>query len=123
MKVGKKKMKTRKELAHLAAVLAFRCNHKNPAWVEADALLLCRIGATASRIATALCNGEIQQDQFAAKKARLLPRLAEAASRYDVRFEIGGDPRGYVLRMFPADGRSAKLRGNTWGGDESGYGI
>ena len=116
-------MKTRNELAHLSAILAFRCNHKNPAWVASDALLLCRIGATAARLATALCNGQIEQDEFDRKKSRLLPRLTEAAARYDVRFEIGGDPRGYVLRMFAKDGRSQKLRGNTWGGDEAGYGI
>lgn len=116
-------MKTRNELAHLAAVLALRSSHKNPQWVSDDSLLLCRIAATATRIATALCNGEMQQDTFASKKKRLAARLDYLRARYDVRFEIGGDPRGYVLRMFAGDGRSAKLRGNGWGGDEAGYGI
>lgn len=30
----------------------------------------------------------------------------------------GGDPRGYVLHI-----HKPGLRGNTWGGDESGFGI
>jgi hypothetical protein len=112
-------MKTRKEIAKLAAVLAVRCG--NLALVADDTMLLARIGAAAETKAEQLCNDEIEQWKFDLAQYRLCVRLKPLVGRYAVRFEIGGDPRGYVLKMFSNDARP--IGGNTLGGDEGGYGI
>lgn len=114
-------MKTRKQVAELAALLAGRRAVNNPHWTAEDTLTICRIATTAQRIAVALCNGDIEQDRFDATKSRLLKKLEPLVAPYGVRFEIGGDPRGPVLRMHSAT--KQPLKGNTWGGDEEGYGI
>ena len=118
-------MKSRKEIAELAAVLAERAavtGKFNRAWIAGDTLLIARIAVAANTKACALCNGDIEQDKFDKAKERLYKHLEPLAAQYAVRFEIGGDPRGYVLKMFANDG-TAPISGNTWGGDESGYGI
>jgi hypothetical protein len=119
-------MKSRKEVAVLAALLAVRRSEgklsQSHAWgVTEDTMLICRIATSASTIAVALSNGWIEQDQFERKKERLLKRLEQFQEPYKVRFEIGGDPRGWVLRMFSTTAQP--IKGNTLGGDEDGYGI
>ena len=113
-------MKTRKETAELAALLGER-NPGSPACNASNALIMCRIASAAQRIAVDLCNGDIEQHQFEKRKTALLHRLSAFEAPYKIRFEIGGDPRGYVTRISSTS--KQPIRGNTWGGDEEGYGI
>lgn len=78
-------------------------------------------------LAVALCNGDIDQDAYDAAKDRAVARvqrvLAEMAAwtppnRRVTIAETGGDPRGYCLKLHLPSGK-----GNTWGGDECGWGV
>lgn len=113
-------MKTRKQIAELAAILATRI-HRKPHRIAEDVMLLSRMGAAAETIAVRLCNGDINQDQFEKRKGSIAKRLKEVEETYSVRFGIGGDPRGYVLKMYSQNDKP--IFGNTLGGDEEGYGI
>ncbi len=118
-------MKTRHEIAELAVLLARRsklskCISANG--IANDALALIRLGSQATTAATNLCNVANYQNTFEKRKASILARLAPFERAYNVTFEVGGDPRGCVLKMHAVKG-SKPLAGNTWGGDESGYGI
>jgi hypothetical protein len=109
-----------------------------PHVVAADALALLRIGASVARWAVRACNGEGHHtfmpagpynqtartvwawdaEDDAAKDradARALKRASDIAARYGATVEIGGDPRGYVLRLHLASGRK-----NCWG---EGWGV
>lgn len=112
-----------------------------PHVVAEDAIALLRIGASVSRWAVRACNGEGHRetvatyDKFGAyagdrwswawddadtaamdkADARALKRASEIAARYGATVEIGGDPRGYVLRLHLASGRK-----NGWG---EGWGV
>lgn len=51
-------------------------------------------------------------------EARIRAALSEAVPLDGLRVEFGGDPRGYTVKIHhPA------IRPNTWGGEESGYGV
>lgn len=119
-------MKSRLQIAELAALLASRkTDLTKEGWSQfrtaQDTLLICRVAASAETIAVQLCNGVISQELFEHKQGKLLAKIKPLQEPYKVRFEIGGDPRGCVLKMFNAGG--APIHGNTLGGDESGYGI
>lgn len=104
-----------------------------PHVVAGDALALLRIGASVSRWAVRACNGEgrghwdgpsgryvwswDETDDAAKEKAdaRALKRASEIAARYGATVKIGGDPRGFVLRLHLASGRK-----NGWG---EGWGV
>jgi len=117
-------MKTRKQVAELAAILASRFNngsHFKHERIADDTLLICRLGTAAETIATNLCNLPNYQSMFKKRKAVILKRLAPMQAAYSVSFELNGDPRGYCLRMF-ASKDLGPFPINTWG-DEAGYGI
>ena len=90
--------------------------------VVRDCLTLSRIAATATRHATNLCNVPNYQPIWDKKKRGLLIRANAVVRPYGCTAEIGGDPRGCCLKLF-AEPETPELRGNTWGGNESGYGI
>lgn len=101
--------------------------------IATDALALLRIGASVSHWAMRYCNGQgsewraypngtgayvwTDMDDAAKEKAdaRALAKASEIAARYSATVEIGGDPRGYVLRLHLASGRK-----NGWG---DGWGV
>lgn len=112
-------MKSRKDTVELAVILTRRNPKAN---VVRDTMLLCRLGSMATTTATNLCNVKNYQETYEKRVASLLRRLKAIGETYQVHFAVGGDPRGYALKMFAVDG-TASLPGNTWGGDESGYGI
>lgn len=67
---------------------------------------LCRIEATAHRIAELSCNGEITQekeeradDRTRRQVEELLPRLKQFEHNPRSSFFINGDPRGYTLKV------------------------
>lgn len=116
-------MKTRKETAELAAMLALRCMAaKAPHQIAADALMLSRLASAAESNALALCNGDRQQDAYDRKKESIERRANAIAAGYWLRAKCGGDPRGYCLRLYSTNAKRP-LRGNTWGGDQEGYGV
>lgn len=94
-----------------------------------EALALIRIGAGVSRWAVKACNGIVryhgngissgtwyESDEAAKDKAdaRALAKAQAIADRYGATVAIGGDPRGYVLRLRLAS--RARLSGDDgWG--------
>lgn len=86
--------------------------------VDAEALesSLYRLALKAERNAESLCNVTDYTD----KLEQLHTSLNALAKRHciDLRAKIGGDPRGYCLKLILPDGTY-----NTWGGPEAGYGI
>ncbi|MFC5392647.1 hypothetical protein [Bosea vestrisii] len=120
--------------AAIAAALKAQTLH--PEVAAADALALIRIGAGVARWAVRACNGEGRErvhygngqwgnkwddaDTAAHDKAdeRALAKLQAIADRYGATVKIGGDPRGYVVKLILASGRH-----NTWGGASDGWGV
>lgn len=104
--------------------------------VTEDALALIRIGRGVSRWAVKACNGEghwhydettrrggwrwNETDDKAKEKAddRARAKLQAIADRYGAKVKLGGDPRGYVVKLILASGRH-----NTWGGASDGWGV
>ncbi|MCL8382074.1 hypothetical protein [Xanthobacter aminoxidans] len=114
-----------------------------PHQIAADAAALLHVGARVKRWAERACNGEghmVPDRQFplgssgkapygrmtwtwdetddAAKDkadARHLKQATEIAARYGASVTIGGDPRGYVLRLVLASGRTNTLGNDGWG--------
>lgn len=100
-----------------------------------DALALIKIGAGVARWAVRECNGEGHRvnipasgyqrwswewgsDDDAAKDkadARALAKASEIAARYGATVKIGGDPRGYVMRLQLATKRSNTFSDDGWG--------
>lgn len=114
---------------------------RHPETVAADALALIRIGRGVARWAVRACNGEghrvwgfrhgestrsapgwawDESDDAAKDKAdaRALAKLQAIADRYGATVKLGGDPRGYVVKLILASGRH-----NTWGGASDGWGV
>jgi hypothetical protein len=114
-------MTTRKQLAELSAMLALRAPQISPAATAEAALKLCRFASAAETNATNLCNVPNYQERYDRKKESIRKHAQNIAGLYECRVEVSGDPRGCCLKLH---GMGKKLvRGNTWGGDESGYGI
>lgn len=108
----------------------------HPDVTAADALALIRIGNGVARWAVRACNGEGHRvthpasggwcwqwddsDNIAHEKAdaRALAKLQAIADRYGATVKLGGDPRGYVVKLRLASGRH-----NTWGGAPDGWGV
>lgn len=113
----------------------------HPETVATDALALIRIGRGVARWAVRACNGEghlvwgfrhgestrsapgwawDESDDAAKDKAdaRALAKLQAIADRYGATVKLGGDPRGYVVKLILASGRH-----NTWGGASEGWGV
>lgn len=86
---------------------------------------ILRAARKLDRLAVALCNGDVDPDSYDAAKARAVARvqraldgLAEWTDRRVTIAEVGGDPRGHTLKL-----RLPSGKGNTWGGDECGWGV
>ena len=91
---------------------------RNYPGVDAEKLqdALYRLALKCERNALELCNTQDHVDQ----RDQLRKSFDRICKKYGVelRAEIGGDPRGYCLKLHLPDGAY-----NTWGGRESGYGI
>ena len=80
---------------------------------------ILRQAATLQRVAEAACNHELrdwERDSDERAEAALRRSIAELPGLSIA--SIGGDPRGYVVKLKLPSGR-----GNTWGGDETGWGV
>lgn len=84
---------------------------------------LRRLEIKGNRIATQLCNGEIDQDQFDNEKDKIrlkLRDILEINSLKDWGVFFNSDPRGYALKICDKRVRDFKLNiYRDWGG----YGI
>lgn len=89
-----------------------------PQATEQDPVKLCkrlrRHESEANANATAMCNGDLQQDEYDRRAAATMQRVN--AMLHTDRVWINGDPRGYALKIDLAPGE--KLH-QDWGG----YGI
>ena len=91
--------------------------------IAKDVEALARIGTRLKNHEERMCSYEgyysshIDADGNDGLSERLEKKAADIAVAYGATVSIG-DPRGYVLHL-----HHAKLRGNTMGGDESGFGI
>jgi|SRR4051812_21773207 hypothetical protein len=117
----------REHLATLAALLAMNmAKEASPIAVARDAIALIRIGKQANTLATRQCNGEghwengrwnwDDSDEARAEKRRATMRknAQKIADDYGATVELGGDPRGYVLRLhLPSHVRNGF--GDGWG--------
>jgi hypothetical protein len=88
---------------------------------------LHRLAPAAQAIAEAECNGIRPEHApyWMSKGLRLgkaIGKLNERLAPLGLCVRTHGDPRGYTLRLHALEG-AAPLAGNTWGGDEDGYGI
>jgi len=95
---------------------------KSPSAVAQDAIALQKLGRQADSNAIALSNAYRNQDAFAKRCKSIAKRAADILEPYGLRANVGGDPRGYCLKITAAPGQPA-IPHNTWGGAEYGYGI
>lgn len=77
---------------------------------------LRRLGKAADKNAENLCN----ITDYADKRHNIQSRVSQALALHgvSVEFKVGGDPRGYCLKIMLPDGNY-----NTWGGKDEGWGL
>lgn len=116
----------KKEHLELAVILSRHGPMKDPnIFLAADvaeiARKLIREAAGQTRLSVDLCNGAVSQEFYAQCKAARKIRIDVLLAYTGVRAELGGDPRGYVLKLFSTTKKP--LPHNSWGGAESGWGV
>lgn len=114
------------EETHLAVKLALlslelqavRKMEKNALQIAREAGELKAMARSLRRLAEAACNRELTR-----REVKRTENLKQAVCRLVIEYGISnvdfnGDPRGYAVYLHFPDGR-----GNTMGGDETGWGI
>lgn len=112
MKVGKNRIK-----AHEQNVQVLARNFPRAVNVPDLEVRLHRLALKCEYNAENLCN----IDGYVDKRDELWKTYAKICKTHNVegmRAQIGGDPRGFCLKLFLPDGTY-----NSWGGVEAGYGI
>lgn len=118
---------SKQHLAELVAILATEPDggHRPPHLIAQDALKLLRLGARAATLSVRLCNGEgwhgrgwndADEKCYEKSRERILRDCNGIAAHYNATCTLGGDPRGYVLKL-----QLKTKRNNTFGND--GWGI
>lgn len=108
----------------LAVQFARLCPHIKASEISGDIETLGRLGARLVRHEERMCscadyyNAHTAEDGSNPIGERIEARAAKIAAKYGAKINAQGDPRGYCLYIV-RDG----LRGNTWGGDEHGFGV
>lgn len=83
---------------------------------------LLRLGTTHARLCVNECNRSLSPAEVEQLR-RLRVRLTTLCALLGIGFKVGGDPRGYTIKLlFPKD-RSGRRPYNTWGGEDEGYGV
>jgi len=80
-----------------------------------------KLARTLERINVRECNGyhiEAQRLTDEQGRARTEARLKDLCRHYGFGLNLGGDPRGYAVKLILPTGRY-----NTFGGKEEGYGV
>lgn len=110
------------DIAILSATLAHRAPHIAAHISAHTAAAIATAGKRAASLATRYCNGTIRPDEYEKRHATIAANASALLEPYGLSATATGDPRGHCLHLFALPG-AAPLRGNTWGGDESGYGV
>jgi hypothetical protein len=109
------RMSATRDKLELVAVLTRELDQPVGAVVEL-AQSLIRLGVKHGGLACALCNGVIDQDEYARRQGKIRDKLTALLGGSGIGVEFGGDPRGYTVKL-----QLPSKRSNTWGDD--GYGI
>ena len=117
---------TRENRTCLALELARLCPKVPLHEIAADVETLGRIGARVRLHEERMCSYADYYERHQPKDDdgtdplidRAEKRAQAIASKYGMTVEAGGDCRGYAFHL-----RREGLRGNTWGGDEHGFGL
>lgn len=80
---------------------------------------LSRIEKEASRDAVALCNGELDQEQYDARKEQTVTKVRKVFGFIPEGFFVNNDPRGYALKLDNEKVTIPEGMHKDWGG----YGI
>ena len=111
------------DYAEFVAVLA-ECRMKfpppagfNPAHVANDAQAFRRMARALERLAVAECNRGLTEREEK-QRANLYLKVRGYARNYGASAKVGGDPRGFALRLGLPTGRY-----NTLGGAEEGWRV
>lgn len=108
----------------LVTQIARLCPHVSASVIAADVRKLGTIGKRAHRHAERMCseegyyNAHTDEDGNDTLDDKLEAQAQKIASKYGLQARTAGDPRGFVLYV-----TGKGIRGNTWGGDEHGFGI
>lgn len=118
-------------VAELAAVLATEPGVTAHLQAARDAVALRKLGRAAKRVAESRCNGIERYDATAKRRlaswtdedegranradGRTLAKAEVVAKRYGATVHLQGDPRGCVLKLTLASGRSNSFDRSTWG--------
>lgn len=107
------------DLLELSAVIANAWPKLPPNRVARLSDRLCRYGARIKRLATDYCNGDVQNDDYDHAIERVESGIKEQSRDFPgFKYKIGGDPRGYTLKIIlPTE------QYNTLGGKEEGWGV
>lgn len=112
----------------LTAILATELNggHRGAHLIAQDALRLLKLGRRAATLSVRLCNGEgwqrygvwddTDEARYERTRERILRECNGIAAHYNATCTLGGDPRGYVLKV-----QLPSKRSNTFGND--GWGV
>lgn len=103
------------EEAWLAAKLAQLSINTHVAALDAGKLKA--MARSHRRLMEQACNQELSGRETA-RVQKLRKTITDIAADYKITVSFHGDPRGYTVYLHFPDGR-----GNTWGGDETGWGI
>ncbi len=115
-----------KDKIHASILLALLLKSRKPDF--SDRILvdtvatLQKAASRATSRATAYCNGHITNDKYERQTGQIETKLKPILLPFKIRAKTTGDPRGFCLRLLHING-SDPIKGNTWGGDEDGYGI
>lgn len=107
-----------REQAELLAYLAKRFPSEPTPKLIFDVKALGAIGRGCRKAEERYANGDITDEILTQYENKMGAAAATLLKRYGLWVKIGGDPRGFCFYLF-GDG----LRGNTWGGDEHGFGL
>ena len=107
-----------KEQMEFVAMVAQEYSTLNPYQVGCLAKRLMGFARKAERNAVNLCNVADYKDQRDGIKKGLDNLLDEYQMKSCAGFKVGGDPRGYTLKMILPSGKY-----NTFGGKEDGWGV
>ena len=118
-------MATAKERAQFLAVLTREFPERGLMDIERIANSIMRNARTHGSLCVAECNGPPSNDladeweqHVSKRKTAVIGRLRDLAAELGVRMDLGGDPRGYTVKIHLPSGAS-----NTWGGRECGWGV
>jgi len=107
------------ELERFAIILAKAFPNRTANEVARFSKEIRRLGRRAKRLAVQNCNGpwgDADDDKHTANAVAVSALCCEFDQRIEA--HVGGDPRGYTIKLI----LPTRVY-NTWGGEESGYGV